>query len=245
MSKVKEALIHDLKQEFIQVREAVANLNQETDDKPLTEYIDGMCDIVEAVFARVGYDISHYENIGELKNIVTNLIAEAEGLSNDLIQTVEDFEKDRMLDGDETAAMLDKVVPRIISIVDLVKTASNVEWEEISKELESAGNTIGTSIKEQFLNKQFARQILDHIIMTLLKNAKEVFKDEIDYVKMSIENHITALKDNIDDITEAITNEVNSALDNIDIKEIEDVLQETLNDARRLYDKVDGELKTR
>ena len=117
LSKVKEALIHDLKQEFIQVREAVANLNQETDDKPLTEYIDGMCDIVEAVFARVGYDISHYENIGELKNIVTNLIAEAEGLSNDLIQTVEDFEKDRMLDGDETAAMLDKVVPRIISIV--------------------------------------------------------------------------------------------------------------------------------
>ena len=63
LSKVKEALIHDLKQEFIQVREAVANLNQETDDKPLTEYIDGMCDIVEAVFARVGYDISHYENI--------------------------------------------------------------------------------------------------------------------------------------------------------------------------------------
>ena len=244
LSKVKEALIHDLKQEFIQVREAVANLNQETDDKPLTEYVDGMCDIVEAVFARVGYDISHYENIGELKNIVTNLIAEAEGLSNDLIQTVEDFEKDRMLDGDETAAMLDKVVPRIISIVDLVKTASNAEWEEISKELESAGNTIGTSIEEQFLNKQFARQILDHIIMTLLKNAKEVFKDEIDYVKMSIENHITALKDNIDDITEAITNEVNSALDNIDIKEIEDVLQETLNDARRLYDKVDGELKT-
>ena len=122
LSKVKEALIHDLKQEFIQVREAVANLNQETDDKPLTEYVDGMCDIVEAVFARVGYDISHYENIGELKNIVTSLIAEAEGLSNDLIQTVEDFEKDRMLDGDETAAMLDKVVPRIISIVDLVKT---------------------------------------------------------------------------------------------------------------------------
>ena len=202
-----------------------------------------MCNIVDAVFARVGYDISHYENLDELKEIVLRLIAEAEGLSSDLQQTIKDFENDQNLDRDEVAAMLDKVVPRIKSIVDLVKTVSDVEWEEISKELASASNTVGQSIEEQFLNKQFARQILDHILMTLLKNAKEVFKDEIDYVKLTIENHITALKDSVDDITHAITNEVNDALSDINVKEIEDVLQETLKDAQRLYSKVDGELK--
>ena len=195
------------------------------------------------MFARVGYDISHYENLDELKEIVLRLIAEAEGLSSDLQQTIKDFENDQNLDGDEVAAMLDKVVPRIKSIVDLVKTVSDVEWEEISKELASASNTVGQSIEEQFLNKQFARQILDHILMTLLKNAKDVFKDEIDYVKLTIENHITALRDSVDDITHAITNEVNDALSDINVKEIEDVLQETLKDAQRLYNEVDRELK--
>ncbi len=243
LNKVKEALIQDLQKEFVRVREAVANMNLEAEDKSISEYVDGMCNIVDAVFARVGYDISHYENLDELKEIALRLIAEAEGLSSDLQQTIKDFENDQNLDGDEVAAMLDKVVPRIKSIVDLVKTVSDVEWEEISKELASASNTVRQSIEEQFLNKQFARQILDHILMTLLKNAKEVFKDEIDYVKLTIENHITALKDSVDDITHAITNEVNDALSDINVKEIEDVLQETLKDAQRLYSKVDGELK--
>lgn len=243
LNKVKEALIQDLQKEFVQVREAVANMNLESEDKSISDYVDGMCNIVDAVFARVGYDISHYENLDELKEIVLRLIAEAEGLSSDLQQTIKDFENDQNLDGDEVAAMLDKVVPRIKSIVDLVKTVSDVEWEEISKELASASKTVGQSIEEQFLNKQFARQILDHILMTLLKNAKEVFKDEIDYVKLTIENHITALKDSVDDITHAITNEVNDALSVINVKEIEDVLQETLKDAQRLYNVVDRELK--
>ena len=243
LNKVKEALIQDLQKEFVQVREAVANMNLESEGKSISDYVDGMCNIVDAVFARVGYDISHYENLDELKEIVLRLIAEAEGLSSDLQQTIKDFENDQNLDGDEVAAMLDKVVPRIKSIVDLVKTVSDVEWEEISKELASASNTVGQSIEEQFLNKQFARQILDHILMTLLKNAKEVFKDEIDYVKLTIENHITALRDSVDDITHAITNEVNDALSDINVKEIEDVLQETLKDAQRLYNEVDRELK--
>ena len=167
LNKVKEALIQDLQKEFVQVREAVANMNLESEDKSISDYVDGMCNIVDAVFARVGYDISHYENLDELKEIVLRLIAEAEGLSSDLQQTIKDFENDQNLDGDEVAAMLDKVVPRIKSIVDLVKTVSDVEWEEISKELASASNTVGQSIEEQFLNKQFARQILDHILMTL------------------------------------------------------------------------------
>ena len=71
LSKVKEALIHDLKQEFIQVREAVANLNQETDDKPLTEYVDGMCDIVEAVLTIVStvcIAIGRFQDLKKLKD---------------------------------------------------------------------------------------------------------------------------------------------------------------------------------
>ena len=243
LNKVKEALIQDLQKEFVQVREAVANFNQDSKDKSISDYVDGMCNIVDTVFARVGYDISHYENLDELKAIVLRLIDEAEALSTDLQQTVKDFEEDQNLDGDEVAAMLDKVVPRIKSIIELVKTVSDVEWEEISKELAPASKNVQQSIEEQFLNKRFARQILDHILMTLLKNAKEVFKDEIDYVKMSIENHITALKDSVEDVTRAISSEVNDVLNDINIREIEDVLKETLQDAQRLYNKVDDELK--
>lgn len=244
LSKVKEALIQDLQQEFVQVREAVADFNQGPEDKPISEYVDGMCNIIDAVFAKVGYDISHYENLGDLKEVVIRLIAEAEGLSEDLQQTVKDFEEDQNLDGDEVAAMLDRVVPRIRSIVELVKTVSDIEWEEISKELESASNKVGQSIEQQFLNKEFARKVLDHIIMSLLKHAKVVFKDEIDFVKMTIENHITALKEDVADITQAITREVQGSLSDLRLDEIEDVLQETLSDARRLYNKVDKDLKS-
>ena len=77
LNKVKEALIQDLQKEFVQVREAVANMNLESEDKSMSDYVDGMCNIVDAVFARVGYDISHYKNLDELKEIVLRLIAEA------------------------------------------------------------------------------------------------------------------------------------------------------------------------
>ena len=66
LNKVKEALIQDLQKEFVQVREAVANMNLESEGKSISDYVDGMCNIVDAVFARVGYDISHYENLDEL-----------------------------------------------------------------------------------------------------------------------------------------------------------------------------------
>lgn len=244
LNKVKYALIQDLQQEFVLVRKAVAELNNQSEDKAVSDYFGNLINVVDAVFARVGYDISHYDNLEEFKEVVLQIITEVEQLGGDVHQTIQDFEKDKNLDGDEVASMLDKVVPRVISIVRLVKTVSDIEFDKIADELQDASVSAGQSIKEQFLNKEFARKVLDHILITLLKNAKEVFKDEIEFVKMTVEQHITVLKDDVQDITRAISEQVQDTLQGINVNEIEDVLQETLSDAKKLYSQVDNELRS-
>lgn len=242
LNNVKEALILDCQREFLQVREAIATLDPK--EKSVTKILNDRITIINLVFAKIGYDISHYENLEDLGKVVGSLINEAEGLSEDLKKTIEDFEEDHNLDGDEVAAMLDRVVPRIISIVNLVKTISDIEWEKISQEFDKAVNDGAQNIQKQYLNKDFARKILDHILITLLKNAKDVFKDEIDFVKMTVENHINILEDSIEDVTKNIKSDIGSAMNSINVDEIESVLKETLKDAERLYDKVDKDLRS-
>ena len=87
LNKVKEALIQDLQKEFVQVREAVANMNLESEGKSISDYVDGMCNIVDAVFAMGIFSKKITPKAGEYTMIVGFLIGMVRLVTNVITDT--------------------------------------------------------------------------------------------------------------------------------------------------------------
>lgn len=193
LSKTKDALIADLKAEFVSVREAIEESNEVDKNAvfSLEKQLNSKVNIIDAIFVKVGYDISHYENLNTMKQTVLTLVSTIDGLANDIRKLVGDSKEG--ITSDNVADFAEAALPHIQSILSLVKDLADTEWKNVEAECIEASQDIKENIENNFLTKDFGRKVLDHILITLLKNAKDVFKDEIDFVRISASN----LKDEI------------------------------------------------
>lgn len=236
LERTKDALIADLQQEFIGVRTAALKYEKESS-------VANFVPIIDAVFAKVGYDISHYEELNEVRTVVEKLLV----VTDKIADTVKDASKindDGKIEADELAKVASDVMPLVKEVVELVKAVSDIEWKAVAEDLSNSGKEMGEKIFNEILTKDFARKVLDHILMTLLKNAKVVFKDEIDFVKFTIETGVNQLMTDAEEIAKAIRNsliEVNSEIQT-SLELVQHTMQETLNDATALYKQMQNQL---
>lgn len=244
LEKTRDALIEDLKKEFVSVRMA-------WDENPnaeeafmlgnLEHQYSTKVNIIDAVFAKVGYDISHYESLSNLKNLMDSLLRTVDGLTSDTQNLLNDHQNDGNLDGDEVAKFLDSAVPHIQTLLTLVKSIADIEWDkvwvDVAKELEDTME----NVKDQFLSKEFARKVLDHILITLLKNAKDVFHDEIEYVRMTVVNGAQQVINNAKGLADSIVNQIEEGSDIISAQ-VNALLRETLDEYDDIKKRLEGEL---
>ena len=233
LERTKDALIADLQQEFIGVRTAAQKFEQE-------QSAANFVPIIDAVFAKVGYDISHYEELNEVRTVVEKLLA----VTDKIADTVKDASKisdDGKIEADEIAKVASDVMPLVQEVVELVKAVSDIEWKAVAEDLSKSGKDMGEKIMNDIFTKDFARKVLDHILMTLLKNAKVVFKDEIDFVKFTIETGVNQLLTDAKDMAEAIQKDVLNEV-KTDISMIQHTMQETLYDATALYERMKSQV---
>lgn len=229
LEKTKDALIADLKQEFIGVITAFEKFEKEQE-------IENLVPVIDAVFAKVGYDISHYEELSEVRSVVEKLL----GVTEKIAKAIEDGSKvneDGEISAEEIASLTTTIVPLIQELVELVKLVSDIEWKSVADDLEQSGKDIKSKVLDEMFTKDFARKILDHILMTLLKNAKVVFKDEIDFAKFTIESGINELVADATKMRDELKKNVFDKIET-DAKVLENVMKETLNDATALYNNV-------
>lgn len=234
LEKTKDALIADLKQEFIGVRTAFEKFEKEQE-------IANLVPVIDAVFAKVGYDISHYDELSEVRSVVEKLL----GVTEKIAKTVEEGSKvseDGEISPEEIAGLANKVVPLIQEVVELVKLISEIEWKAVADDLEKSGEAIKAKVMDELFTKDFARKVLDHILMTLLKNAKVVFKDEIEFARFTIESGITKLVEDATAIRDHLKDTVFTEVES-DARLLENVMKETLDDATTLYNKVSEQVK--
>lgn len=229
LEKTRDALIADLQQEFIGVRTAAQKFEQE-------QSAANFVPIIDAVFAKVGYDISHYEELNEVRTVVERLLT----VTDKIADTVKDASKindDGKIEADEIAKVASDVMPLVQEVVELVKAVSDIEWKAVAEDLSKSGKDMGEMIMNDIFTKDFARKVLDHILMTLLKNAKVVFKDEIEFAKFTIESGINQLVTDAEEMAEAIKRGVlNEVTEDVNI--IKHTMQETLADATSLYEQI-------
>lgn len=250
LEKTKDALIEDLKKEFVSVRTAwddalKANAYNEKDFS-FTDDFNKKVKIIDAVFAKVGYDISHIckvEESGEpqlpkVKEHILSLLSTVDGLTSDVKQLVEDYQNNNDLDGEEVAKALDSIVPHIQTLLTLVKEIADIEWDKVAIEL---GDTM-ENVKDQFLTKEFARKVLDHIIITLLKNAKDVFHDEIKYARLAISDNMDYLEKTAIDFEKQIKKDIANKNETIEAQ-VNALLRETFDEYTDIKNRIEKEIK--
>lgn len=248
LERTKDALIADLQQEFIGVRNAALKYEKE-------QSVANFVPIIDAVFAKVGYDISHYEELNEVRTVVEKLLA----VTDKIADTVKDASKisdDGKIEADEIAKVASDVMPLVQEVVELVKAVSDIEWKAVAEDLSKSGKDMGEKIMNDIFTKDFARKVLDHILMTLLKNAKVVFKDEIEFAKFTIESGVNLLvkdaeemakviKGSLEEVNDSIKKAGRKAEDEIktSLELVQHTMQETLKDATDLYSQMENQVK--
>lgn len=75
----------------------------------------------------------------------------------------------------EVSGKLKEILNLIQEIIDLFKEIADFEWEKLAND----GDSFAKFLKEKFISKEFGRKVFDYVFILVLKNAKEVFADDV------------------------------------------------------------------
>ena len=273
LEKTRDTLLKDLEKEFSGLRKALEQVEDQTKGAPsdmkdaleTTQNIFDSCEqVIKAVFAQVGVDISHCDNAENFMNLLSKPLALVDNLAESIEKVAGEGEPDY-------GALAESVYQTFQDLMQLVKDFQNVEMGKIGGELEKA---LGDAW-EQFSLKDFAMSLLEYILITVLRNGREVFADEVKYVKLQANALYKQIDSAVKDVRGQIEGEIKNYLkefekdadqaatlaktlfrqsvddmDNVyntlaaDIrKDIDDALNsQTADEIRDVYDKVSGVL---
>lgn len=247
LQKTKEALLLDLENEFVSLRKAIAERERYSDKKTteglfkeLEKAKDLQLKIIHATFTRVGVDVSSLEtnNLSNLSKAISNVLTEIDRLVEDLkdLSKVNPSEEGK----EEFISKVSSVtVDHVKNIAQLVRDFSDIEADKILDELKNAGRAFSDS----FNPKSLAQNILEHILITLLRNAQNVFADEISIVRSqvidftkSVTNAADTVKNSIQEVFTQLETEADQAK-----KLVDTIFKEAVNDLERAANNIDLE----
>lgn len=230
LAMTKDSLVADVEREFGWIRTAFLEGAEATNNaktrKDQFEHIEKM---VDAIFTQLGYDLSQYENITDLRRTVKGFLSIADKMDN-LASSYNDA-SNKGFDEESTATFLLNAGGVAQDILGFYKELKNIEISRI--EMDNAVDSAVSSAKEVFKLETLHR-LFDHIIIALLKNAKVVFKDEIDY----LENLVSQTKTTVESLEKQLHNELGIAE-----KEMKVLMDDALSDLRKVEFNVKEQLK--
>lgn len=225
LAMTKDSLVADVEREFGWIRTAFLEGAEATNnDKTRKDQFEQIEKMVDAIFTQLGYDLSQYENISTLRKTVNGFLSIADKMDN-LASSYNDA-SNKGFDEESTATFLLNAGGVAQDILGFYKDLKNIEISRI--EMDNAVDSAVSSAEKVFKLETLHR-LFDHIIIALLKNAKVVFKDEIDY----LENLVSNTKSTVNDIEKQLRNEVEIAE-----KEMKMLMEDALSDLRKVESNV-------
>ena len=228
LEKTRDTLLKDLEKEFSGLRKALEQVEDQTKGAPsdmkdaleTTQNIFDSCEqVIKAVFAQVGVDISHCDNAENFMNLLSKPLALVDNLAESIEKVAGEGEPDY-------GALAESVYQTFQDLMQLVKDFQNVEMGKISGELEKA---LGDAW-EQFSLKDFAMSLLEYILITVLRNGREVFADEVKYVKLQA----NALYKQVDSAVKDVRGQIEGEIKNY-LKEFEKDADQAATLAKTLF----------
>jgi len=170
LAKTKDALLEDLENEYISIRK----IAEDSADNSATasDGIVAVETVINAIFERIGFDVSNYKETKELVEAVEAVFKLADGIADDVKAIAEDPQ--------DIGRISETVVDKVKSVLALVETFKSIKYDEIKKEF---ADTPYKNIAETM-----GRRLLDHILISLLRNIRGAFDDEIEYCRILARN---------------------------------------------------------
>lgn len=229
LAMTKDSLVADVEREFGWIRtaflEGAEATNKAKTRKDQFEHIEKM---VDAIFTQLGYDLSQYENITDLSRTVKLFLGIADKMDN-LASSYNDA-SNKGFDEESTATFLLNAGGVAQDILGFYKDLKNIEIRRI--EMDDAVDG------EEVFKLETLHRLFDHIIIALLKNAKVVFKDEIDYLENLVSQTENAVTVTVKDLENQLRNELGIAE-----KEMTVFMDSTLSDLHKVESNVGEQLK--
>ena len=205
--------------------------------------------IVEGIFERIGFDLCHYPTISGLSEIVEKIIDQVKGIG-DSIQLIREKTSDGKLEASEVVELGEELMPRLQDLFALGKLVADTEFDrlctDVARELYGVVNDAKKKIVSDYLSMSFVREIIDYLLMTLLRNAQEVFRDYIDFVRLK-NGLLSTINDLAGDAADGFSNvrkELESALNGVADAgaKIKGLLGDSLEDFRQVCERLGGDL---
>lgn len=234
LAMTKDSLVADVEREFGWIRTAFLEGAEATNNaKPRKDQFEHIEKMVDAIFTQLGYDLSQYENITALRKTVDGFLSIADKMDN-LASSYNDA-SNKGFDEESTATFLLNAGGVAQDILGFYKDLQNIEIRRIV--MDGAVDGAVDSAKEVFKLETLHR-LFDHIIIALLKNAKVVFKDEIDYLENLVSQTETAVTATVESLEKQLRNELGIAE-----KEMKVFMDDTLSDLHKVESNVGEQLK--
>ena len=230
LAMTKDSLVADVEREFGWIRTAFLEGAEATNNaKTRKDQYEEIEKMVDAIFTQLGYDLSQYENITDLRRTVKLFLGIADKMDN-LASSYNDA-SNKGFDEESTATFLLNAGGVAQDILGFYKDLKNIEIRRI--EMDNAVDGAVEVFKLETLHRLF-----DHIIIALLKNAKVVFKDEIDYLENLVSQTETAVTVTVKSLEKQLRNELGIAE-----KEMEVFMGDALSDLHKVESNVGEQLK--
>lgn len=234
LAMTKDSLVADVEREFGWIRTAFLEGAEATNNaKTRKDQFEKIEKMVDAIFTQLGYDLSQYENISTLRKTVNGFLSIADKMDN-LASSYNDA-SNKGFDEESTATFLLNAGGVAQDILGFYKDLKNIEISRI--EMDDAVDGAVSSAKEVFKLETLHR-LFDHIIIALLKNAKVVFKDEIDYLENLVSQTNTTVTATVESLEKQLRNELGIAE-----KEMNVLMGDALSDLRKVESNVKEQLK--
>lgn len=229
LAMTKDSLVADVEREFGWIRTAFLEGAEATNKaKTRKDQFEDIEKMVDAIFTQLGYDLSQYENITDLRRTVKGFLSIADKMDN-LASSYNDA-SNKGFDEGSTATFLLNAGGVAQDILGFYKDLKNIEIRRIEMD--------GAVDGEEVFKLETLHRLFDHIIIALLKNAKVVFKDEIDYLENLVSQTETAETVTVESLKEQLRNELGIAE-----KEMTVFMDDTLSDLRKVESNVGEQLK--
>ena len=235
LAMTKDSLVADVEREFGWIRTAFLEGAEATNNaKTRKDQFEQIEKMVDAIFTQLGYDLSEYKNITRLRKTVNDFLGVADKMDN-LASSYNDA-SNKGFDEESTATFLLNAGGVAQDILGFYKELKNIEISRI--EMDDAVDSAVSSAKEVVFKLETLHRLFDHIIIALLKNAKVVFKDEIDYLENLVSQTKTTVTATVESLEKQLRNELGIAE-----KEMNVLMGDALSDLRKVESNVKEQLK--
>jgi hemoglobin-like flavoprotein len=179
LSKTEKALLADVQSEFLPLQKTMENEAKRLEESN-SQFTDCKM-LINAVFTQVGYDISHLEHTEELITEFSKVLASIDKLL-------------KVLDENSGKDWIEKSENIFAAVKDFTGAMDGLLDTETDKVLDEL-QEVCEETKKKLFNRTLIKRILEHILITLLKNVRVVFADEIEFLRLLTESGVKSLEE--------------------------------------------------